>query len=100
MLVIFPSDIFPGGNFPKVRLGPLRSRLLPWGGPSAAARMGKGVVRCGLDRLEKLPLGKLHIWEVAMWENTLGKLPCGKNPLGKYQISFSTPPLVVFLNNL
>ena len=30
---------FSSGNFPKVRLGPLRPRRLQWG-PSAAARMG------------------------------------------------------------
>ena len=73
---------FPGGNCPKVWLGPVRLCRLKWG-PSAAARMGYGAKRrsfnrlgaerCDSDRLGKLPLGKLHIWEVATWEKSFGK---------------------------
>ena len=77
----FPSDNFLSGNFPNVQF---LKRQLPKGQvmplmcrrePSAAARQsgGRGCQRCGLDRLGKLPLGKLHIWEV---------LPPGKIPLG------------------
>ena len=50
---------FPSGNFPKVRLGPLRRRNE---GPSIAARTDLG--SC-----------------------TVGKLPLGENPLGKYLTS-------------
>jgi len=84
---------FPNGSFPKVRLGLLRRRRLQWGsraaariskGPSATARTGHGgPSSAAKDRLEKFPLGKLHIWEVATWKNTLGKLPLEKMPLGK-----------------
>ena len=51
MLGIFPSGIFPDGNFLKVRLGPL--------GAAGCHGVAKGgVVRCGLDSVGKLPLGK------------------------------------------
>ena len=56
-------------------------------------RLGGGE-RCGLDRLWKLPLEKLHIWEVATWENTLGKLPLGIDPMGKYLTSLILPRLL------
>ena len=67
---------FPSDNFPVKR------RRLLWG-PSAADRTGMGST---VDRLEKLPLGKLHIWEnvshlgkypweVASWENSFEKVP-------------------------
>ena len=71
----FLIDNFPSGNFPKVRLGPLRRRRLQW-----------GVERCGQDglggrapRLEqawgrKLRLGQT--WEIAHLESChLGKYP-------------------------
>ena len=37
---------FPGGNFPKVKFGPLRRRRVSLG-PNAATRMGKGVEHRG-----------------------------------------------------
>ena len=87
---------YPNGNFPKVRLGPLRHCRLQWG-QNAAARMGQGAKyngqnrlwaeSCGQERLGKLLLGNLHIWDVATWENTLRKLPLEKNPFGKYLTS-------------
>ena len=66
MLGSFPRDIFPGGNFPKVRpseaplaaKGGLAQRLGSAMGPSATAKIGRGVVCCGLDSVGKLPLGK------------------------------------------
>ena len=60
---------FPNGNFPKVRLGPLRRHRLQWW-------------PLGSCRFEKL-----HILEGAIWENIFGKLPLGKNSLGKYKKS-------------
>ena len=90
------NKIFPKGDFPKVRLGPLRHCRLQWG-QNAAARMGQGAkyngqnrlwaYSCGQERLGKLLLGNLHIWDVATWENTLRKLPLEKNPFGKYLTS-------------
>ena len=82
---------FPRGNFPKVRLGPLRRHK--WGpsaaawtgyGPSAAARTDLGSCRLGKCTfwkllLGKIPLGSCHLgkypWEVATWENAFEKVP-------------------------
>ena len=47
---------FPSGNFPKVRLGPLRRRRLEWG-PSAAARTDFGSCRLVNCTFGKIPLG-------------------------------------------
>jgi len=79
---------FPNGSFPKVRLGLLRRRRLQWGsraaariskGPSATARTGHGgPSSAAKDRLEKFPLGKLHIWEVATWEIDTWEVTLGK----------------------
>ena len=75
-VVTFQLCNFQSGNFPKVRLGPLRRRRMQW-----------GAERCGWDRLGKLSLRKFLIWEVATLENNLGKLPLEKNPLRKYLTS-------------
>ena len=107
LMIISQMCNFPSGNFPKVRLGPLRRRALQWE-PSAAARMGQGTERCGQKGLgdralqlvqargrvlrlgltwevaawELAQLGSCHLgrytWEVAAWENAFGKSPLGK----------------------
>ena len=43
----FSRDNFPSGNFPEVRLGPLRHCRLKWG-PSTAANMGTGAEHSSL----------------------------------------------------
>ena len=64
---------FPSGNFPKVRLGPLRSRRLQLG-PSDAAR--------GPSTTARTDLG------VAIWDNTLGKLPLSEFVWTPYSLVF------------
>ena len=64
----FPSDNFPNVQFPKRQLLKDYDRTKAW----------KEAKRCGYDRLEMLPLGKLHIFVTL--ENNLGKWPLGKIP--------------------
>ena len=62
---------FPSGNFPKVRLGPLRRCRLQWGRALRLGWAGGRVLRLG------------QTWEVAAWEIAhLWKLPFGKISLG------------------
>ena len=75
---------FPRGNFPKVRLGPLRRRRLQW----EAERRGYNrllgwalwlgqtweVAAWEIARLGSFYLGK-YPWEVATWEKYFGKVP-------------------------
>jgi len=98
MLGTFPKDFsqvatfqmfnFPSGNFPKVRLGPLRRRRLQWG-PIAAARMREGpktMARTGWDRALRLgQTCQVAAWEISFmgrchlgkypWEKSFGKVP-------------------------
>ena len=82
---------FQSGNFPKVRLGPLRRRRLQWRvGPSAAATINLESCRLGNCTFGKLPLGKIS--------NSLGKyIYCPiKWKIGEYIYFF----VVSFLSNL
>ena len=76
---------FPSGNFPKVRLGPLRRRRLQWG-PSVAACMGQGAERRGQNRVEAdcCCAARTDLGSCRLGNCRFGKLPLGKNPLGKY----------------
>ena len=90
---------FPSGHFPKVKLGPLRRRMLQLGpsdaarrpsarleqdgGPSAAGRTYLGSCHLGNCTFGKLPLGKktlrsCHLgknpWEAATWGKFFGKV--------------------------
>ena len=64
---------FSSGNFPKVRLGPLRRSRLQQG-PSAAARTDLGSCRLG-----NCTVGKLPLWKMPLGSCQLGKI-LGKVP--------------------
>ena len=76
---------FPSGNFPKVRLGPLRRRGLQWEGQSAAAKGPSAAVRIDLASCR---LGNYTFRNLPLGEIPLGKLLLGKNPLRKYMNLF------------
>ena len=69
----FSSDNIPSGNFPKVRLGPLRRRRLQWG---QARRLGRTweVAAWEIAHLGSCHLGK-YPWKVNAWEKAFGKVP-------------------------
>ena len=74
----FPSDNFPRGNFPKVRIGPLRHHRLQWG-----RALKLGWARGRAPRLEQA--GGQVVWlgqalEVAGW----GIAYLGSGHLRKY----------------
>ena len=71
---------FPSGNFPKVRLGPLRRSRLQCE-PSTADRMGWGTKRCSQNRLRLRTTARIHLGSYRMGNWTFGKLPHGKIPL-------------------
>ena len=87
---------FPSGNFPVKR------RRLLWG-PSAADRTCMGST---VDRLEKLPLGKLHIWENVShlgkypWKLQLGKTPLRKYLTSKNMLTIDLELLKIFVETL
>ena len=72
---IFPSANFPNvqqnpsGNFPKIRLGPLRRHMLQWG---RSLRQGQTweVAAWEIGHLGSCYLGK-YPWEVATWKKIL-----------------------------
>ena len=73
---------FPSGNFPKVRLGPLRRSRLQCE-PSTADRFGWGTKRCSQNRLRLRTAARIHLGSYRMGNCTFGKLPHGENTLEK-----------------
>jgi len=58
---------FPGGNFLKVRLGPLRRRRLQWDGElSTTARTGWGPSAAARTELGSCRLGNCTFWKLAL----------------------------------
>ena len=62
----FLKGNFPIGNLQKVILGPLRLCMLQWG-PSAPARMARGLIAAARADLEGQELWLTHSWEVVAW---------------------------------
>ena len=87
---------FPSGNFPKVRLGPLRRCRLQWG-PRAAARMCKGPKTMDRTGWGPSAAARTDLPSCSLGNFIYGKMPFGKKPLGKYLTSNFTESRVYII---
>ena len=89
---------FPSGNFPKVRLGPLRRSRLQCE-PSTADRFGWGTKRCSQNRLRLRTAARIHLGSYRMGNCTFGRLPHGKIPLESCPLGLSFERRTFLIHN-